>query len=73
MNGKVAGLCDRCNKPHGHATLMSRFNTDVICAVCVGKERQHPEYKKACEVEIDEIRKGNYNFEGIGLPDDLKV
>jgi hypothetical protein len=52
---------------------MSRFNTDVICAVCVGKERQHPEYEKACEVEIDEIRKGNYNFEGIGLPEDLKV
>ncbi len=73
MNGKIAGLCDRCNKPHGNLTTMSRFNTDVICAVCVGNERQHPEYEKACNTEIAECKKGNYNFEGIGLPEDLKV
>lgn len=51
---------------------MSRFNTDEICLDCEAKERQHPLYAYAKEVERQECLKGNLNFPGIGLPDDLK-
>ena len=32
------------------------------------KERQRPDYREAVEAELAEIRKGNYNFKGIGYP-----
>ncbi len=50
---------------------MSKFNKDEICMPCKDKEQAHPDYKRASDVEIEEIKKGNYNFEGIGLPEDL--
>jgi hypothetical protein len=37
--------------------------------VCYEKERHHPEYKAAADAENAEIRKGNYNFKGIGYPE----
>lgn len=73
MNGKVFGICDRCGCSNNNQTTMSKFNTDVICMPCKEKEILHPEYKNACDVELNEIKKGNYNFEGIGLPESLKV
>jgi hypothetical protein len=39
---------------------------------CTEKERAHPEFKRARKVELHELSKGNYNFPGIGLPEDLK-
>jgi len=72
MNGKIKGYCDRCGLPHNNITTMSKFNTDTICMPCKDKEILHPEYEKASQAEIAEIKKGNYNFEGIGLPSDLK-
>jgi hypothetical protein len=33
---------------------------------CKDEEKQHPRYEEACERDLAEIRKGNYNFEGIG-------
>ena len=45
---------------------MSRFNTDCICMACAEAETRHPDYQKAVEAELAEIRKGNRNFEGIG-------
>jgi hypothetical protein len=51
---------------------MSKFNKDIICMPCKEIEKNHPDYQRASDVEIAECRKGNYNFEGIGLPEDLK-
>lgn len=64
--------CQRCGQPTGGATIMSAFNTDVICLVCKAVERKHPSYDRAVMEEHREIKNGNFNFKGIGLPDDLK-
>ena len=64
-------ICARC-KREVREHNMSRFNTDEICLECEEKERQHPLYAYAKEVERQECLKGNLNFPGIGLPDDLK-
>ena len=45
---------------------MSRFNTDCICIRCAEAEKSHPDYRKAVEAEMAEIRRGNFNFKGIG-------
>ena len=45
---------------------MSRFNTDCLCPACAEAEKYHPRYREAVEAELAEIRKGNYNFKGIG-------
>jgi hypothetical protein len=50
---------------------MSFFNTQMVCKECETKEKNHPDYQKARETEEAEVRKGNYNFPGIGLPKDL--
>lgn len=63
-------LCDRCpDTPF--VTVMSRFNTDILCRKCEELEKAHPGYKEACEVELAEVRKGNLNYPGIGKPADL--
>ena len=62
--------CDRC----GNETIMSTmsfFNEDTICPDCEEKEKAHPEYNRAREVELAECKKGNFNFKGIGKPNDL--
>jgi len=38
---------------------------------CKKREAKHPDYKKACDAELAEVKKGNRNFEGIGLPSDI--
>jgi hypothetical protein len=50
---------------------MSKFNTQVICTLCKDKEKEHTDYEAACNAENQAIDKGDYNFPGIGLPDDL--
>jgi hypothetical protein len=60
--------CDRCKGTLENGRMMSRFNTDCLCMECIKKEKELPEYKKAVEVEMEEIKKGNYNFKGIGYP-----
>ena len=47
---------------------MSRFNMDLLCLDCLEDEKNLPGYKTACKAEVEAIKKGNYNFEGIGLP-----
>ena len=42
------------------------FNEDCICMECKDKERQHKDYKLAADAELEEVKKGNYNFKGIG-------
>jgi hypothetical protein len=62
--------CERCHQPTNNKTTMSMFNEDVICMSCKDKERQNPNYSKAETADIEQIKKGNYNYSGIGyLPD----
>jgi hypothetical protein len=58
--------CDRCGGSLDGGRTMSRFNTDCLCMRCAEAEKNHPDYDKAVEAEIAEIRKGNFNFKGIG-------
>ena len=71
MDEKIKGQCDRCCQPTA-ITTMSMFNKDIICMPCKDEEQNHPKYKEASDVENAECKKGNYNFDGIGLPNDLK-
>ena len=60
--------CDRCGcSLENKGRIMSMFNMDCLCSDCKDKERLNPRYKEAVEADNEEIRKGNYNFEGIGL------
>ena len=61
-------LCDRCHKPTNGLTIMSMFNEDVICMSCKEAETKKKEYKAAQEAEIAQVRRGNYNYSGIGYP-----
>jgi len=62
--------CARCYKPT-NVTIMSMFNQDIICMGCKDAEREHPDYKKAQEIERNAVQEGVKNFKGIGKPTDL--
>lgn len=57
--------CDRCGGSLKNGRIMSMLNRDCICIDCKRKETHDPDYDKAVKAELDEIRKGNYNFKGI--------
>jgi len=59
--------CDRCGKTT-HSLKMSFFNEEECCTNCLLIEQLHDEYKAAKEKEHEECLKGNYNYEGVGLP-----
>ena len=63
--------CDRCNKIT-IVLIMSMFNTENLCLDCKEKEEKHPDYKRAVLEEFNAVKNGDYNFKGIGLPDNLK-
>ena len=63
-------LCDRCGE-RPIALTMSKFNTDMVCRVCEDKEKAHPKYDEAVEAELAAVRRGEYNYPGIGKPEDL--
>lgn len=62
--------CERCFK-ETKTWKMSRFCTEQICMECEEKEKQHPLYKEAVRTELEAVKNGDYNFEGIGKPADL--
>ena len=62
--------CDRCGKTTIHFKG-SFFNTENCCMECIEKEQSHPMYEKAKEIETKAVLAGDYNFPGIGLPEDL--
>ena len=66
----MTGTCKRCKEKTGLTTL-SYFNTDEICRDCQTIETHHPKYDDARAAELLACQNGNYNFEGIGLPDDF--
>ncbi len=57
--------CDRCGKSLKGGRIMSMFNEDCICIECKDKETKDPDYQKAVEADIAEIKRGDYNFRGI--------
>ncbi len=58
--------CDRCGCSLANGRTMSMYNEDCICMKCKEKERQRADYRDAVEADQTEIRKGNYNYNGIG-------
>lgn len=58
--------CDRCGGSLEDGRIMSMFNEECICMKCKNEERKDKKYKKAQDVEREEVKKGNYNFKGIG-------
>ena len=59
--------CDRCRKSLSAGRTMSMFNTEVICLECKEAERRRPDYAEAEKADVEAIRKGDFNFPGIGL------
>lgn len=60
--------CDRCGGTLKNGRQMSMFNKDCLCMSCIEKEKKLPEYKAARDADNEQIKRGNYNFEGIGYP-----
>ena len=63
--------CDRCKQETG-VLIMSMFNTQMICPGCRDREQADPMYEQAREQELEAVRRGDYNFGGIGLPKRLR-
>jgi hypothetical protein len=59
-------ICDRCGK-ETRATIMSMYNTEMICLDCKKAEEQRPDYEQARKAEAEAVQGGNFNFPGIGL------
>ena len=60
--------CDRCNKEL-KSRIMSIFNTDCLCIECHTLEQHHEKYEEARQAELKAVKRGNYNFPGIGYPE----
>lgn len=60
--------CDRCDK-ETRMTIMSMFNTDILCMECKDAETKDPRYAQARKADEDAIRRGDFNFPGIGRDD----
>jgi len=52
---------------------MSFFCEQLICVPCVLKERAHRQFAEAAKAEEAAVRRGDFNFPGIGLPADLQA
>lgn len=61
--------CDRCHGSLADGRIMSMFNNDCICLKCKDEERQRKDYKTAVQADHEAIKRGNYNFPGIGYTD----
>ncbi len=59
--------CDRCGAKMTGLRTMSRFTKECICTACAEAERSRPDYAAAVEADLAEVKKGNREFEGIGL------
>jgi hypothetical protein len=57
--------CQRCRKST-NTTIMSMFNTDIICMDCKQAEEKDPRYREAREADEAAIRRGDFRFPGIG-------
>jgi len=57
--------CDRCGK-ETRIHIMSMFNTEDICMECKDAEEKDPRYQEARAADEAAIRRGDFNFPGIG-------
>jgi len=57
--------CECCGGSLDAGRIMSAFSEQCICILCSEKEKSDPEYKRAVDADIAEIRKGNYNYKGL--------
>jgi hypothetical protein len=57
--------CDKCGGSLKTGRIMSMFSEEVLCMECKEQEKNDKDYKEAVQTDIDEIKKGNYNFMGI--------
>lgn len=64
-------ICDRCGKESSFSTG-SYFDTSQVCMECDKAEREHPDFEKARAVELEHVKRGDFNFRGVGLPADLR-
>jgi len=62
--------CPRCRR-FTDVTLMSTFNTDLLCLDCKDREERHPDYEAARKAEAEAARRGVFDFPGVGKPADL--
>ena len=58
--------CDRCGRDLKGGRIMSMFNEDCICMECKDKVTKDKDYERARDREHEEVKKGNYNYKGIG-------
>lgn len=58
-------MCPRCGK-ETRTSIMSMFNTQTICMDCKDLEEKDPRYKEARAADEAAIRRGDFNFPGIG-------
>lgn len=64
--------CARCQADlRKTSSIMSRFSTETLCGACERRERVHPRYQEAHDRELQEVKAGNMNYEGIGTPPEL--
>lgn len=61
----IQKTCDTCGGNLDAGRTMSKFNTDCICMDCAEKEKLDKGYAAAVQADIEEIKKGNFNFKGI--------
>ena len=61
-----ANRCDRCNGSI-ESSMMSKFNTDIICPHCKDDECEAPGYAAADATECAAVQGGDDNFPGIDL------
>lgn len=62
--------CERCLDNKIEIYCLSMFNTEAICMPCKKIEQDHPMYSIAQEIEATHVRLGNFNYKGIGMPED---
>ena len=58
--------CDRCHGSLEGGRIMSMYNDDCICLKCKEEERKRADYQAAVQADHEAIRRGDYNFPGIG-------
>lgn len=62
--------CDRCGGSLSEGRTLSMYNRQCICMDCKQKETQRADYAAAVAADHEEIRRGNYDFDGIGLSEE---
>ena len=70
---RMIGPCPRCGGSMQTYTC-SWFTTESICTTCQQEEKSAPNFEAARAAEADAIRRGDFNFPGIGLaPEDVEA